>query len=145
MTKTFVLSGKDIVRKVHLLDAKGRILGRLATRVATLLIGKHKPEFTPFLDCGDQVVIVNAREVLTSGKKGEQKIYTHYTGYPGGIRSERLKDRMVRDPEAVVREAVRRMLPHTTLGRKMLRHLRVYSGPEHRQAAQKPFPFEIKV
>jgi len=142
MAKTFVLSGKDIVRKVHLMDAKGRILGRLATRAASLLIGKHKPEYTPFLDCGDQVVVVNAREVLTSGKKGEQKVYTHYTGYPGGIRTERLKDRMERDPELVVREAVRRMLPHTTLGEKMLKHLRVYAGPEHRQAAQKPAPVE---
>lgn len=144
MTKTFVLSGKDITRKTHLVDAKGKILGRLATRAASLLIGKHKPEYTPFLDCGDQVVVINAREILYTGKKGEQKIYTHYTGYPGGIRTERLKDRMEREPEAVVSEAIRRMLPHTKLGRRMLTHLRVYAGAEHRQAAQKPIPFEVK-
>ena len=142
--KTFVLKEKDISRKTYLVDAKGKILGRLATRVATLLIGKHKPEYTPFLDCGDAVVVVNAREILLTGKKRTQKVYTHYTGYPGGIRTVPFETLMEEKPEEVVREAVRKMLPHTKLGRQMLRHLRVYAGPQHRQKAQKPIPFEIK-
>ena len=144
MIRTFVLKEKDITRKTHLVDARGKILGRLATRVATLLIGKHKPEYTPFLDCGDQVVVINAREVLFSGKKGEQKIYTHYTGYPGGLRTQKLKDKLEEKPAEVIREAVRRMLPHTNLGRRILTHLRVYAGAEHRQASQKPVPYEIE-
>lgn len=141
--KTFVLKEKDISRKTYLIDAKGKVLGRLATRAATLLIGKHKPEYTPFLDCGDQVVVVNAREVLLTGKKRTQKVYTHYTGYPGGIRTVPFETLIEEKPEEVVLEAVRKMLPHTKLGDKMLRHLRVYAGPEHRQAAQKPISFSL--
>ena len=141
--KTFVLKEKDIRRKTHLVDARGKILGRLATRVATILMGKHKPEYTPFLDCGDQVVIVNAREVLVSGRKLKQKFYTRYTGYPGGIRKVALETLMEEKPTEVIQEAVRRMLPHTKLGDRMLTHLRVYPGPEHRQKAQKPVPLEI--
>lgn len=141
---TFVLKGKDIKRKMHLVDAKGQILGRMATRLATLLMGKHKPEYTPFLDCGDLVVVVNAREVRFTGRKKDQKIYTRYTGYPGGIRKITLGDLMEEKPEQVIREAVRKMLPHTNLGDRMLKHLRVYAGSEHRQTAQKPVPFEIK-
>ena len=142
--KTFILKEKDICRKVHLVDAKGQILGRLATRVATLLMGKHKPEYTPFLDCGDQVVIVNAREIRVTGRKHEQKIYTHYTGYPGGIRTQTLGEFLEEKPDEVIVQAVRKMLPHTKLGRQMLGHLRVYAGAEHRQAAQKPVPMEVK-
>lgn len=144
MSQTFFLKEKEITRKTYLVDAKGKILGRLATRVATLLMGKHKPEYTPFLDCGDPVVVVNAREVRFTGKKADQKLYKHYTGYPGGIREVSLGTLLAEKPEEVIREAVRRMLPHTKLGRQMLRHLRVYAGPEHRQAAQKPVPFEVK-
>jgi large subunit ribosomal protein L13 len=142
--KTFVLKEKDIQRKTYLVDAKGKILGRLATRVATLLMGKHKPEYAPFLDCGDQVVIINAREILFTGRKGEQKLYKHYTGYPGGIRTVTLETLLEEKPEEVIREAVRKMLPHTKLGDRMLRHLRVYAGSEHRQTAQKPIPLEIQ-
>lgn len=141
--KTFVLKDKDIKRKTHLVDAKGKILGRLASRVATLLIGKHKPEYTPFLDCGDQVVVVNARQIRFSGKKGKQKFYTRYTGYPGGLRKVALETLLEEKPEQVIQEAIRRMLPHNKLGHEMLRHLRVYAGAEHRQAAQKPVPFEV--
>ena len=140
---TFVLKEKEIKRKVHLVDAQGKILGRLATQVATLLRGKHKPEFTPFLDCGDQVVIINAREIRVTGKKTEKKVYTHYTGYPGGIRSITLGKLMEENPEQVIHEAIRKMLPHTKLGRKMLGHLRVYAGAEHGQRAQSPVPMEI--
>ena len=143
-TKTFVLKEKDIHRKMHLVDARGKILGRMATRIATLLMGKHKPEYTPFLDCGDQVVVVNSREVLLSGKKKTQKIYTRYTGYPGGLRTVPFERLIEEKPEQVVREAVRKMLPHTKLGDQMIRHLRVYAGPEHLQAAQKPVPVEVK-
>lgn len=138
--KTFVLKEKDINRKTYLADAKGKILGRLATRVATLLIGKHKPEYTPFLDCGDLVVVTNAREILLSGKKKKQKTYTRYTGYPGGIRIIPFETLLEEKPEEIIREAVRKMLPHNKLGRRMLTHLRVYAGSEHRQSAQKPIP-----
>ena len=141
---TFVLKQKEITRKTHLVDAKGKVLGRMATQVATLLMGKHKPEYTPFLDCGDQVVIINAREVRFTGKKLKQKIYTHYTGYPGGIREQSLEELMEEKPDEVVLGAVRKMLPHTNLGRKMLGHLRVYPGPEHGQKAQKPVPFLLE-
>lgn len=140
--KTFVLKEKDICRKTHLVDAKGKILGRLATRVATLLMGKHKPEYTPFLDCGDSVVVVNASEVLFTGRKKEQKMYTHYTGYPGGLRTQTLGNLLEGNPTGVVREAIRKMLPHTHLGQRVLGHLRVYAGPEHRHSAQKPIPLE---
>lgn len=141
--KTFVLKEKDISRKTYLVDAKRKILGRLATRVATLLIGKHKPEYTPFLDCGDQVVVINAREVLLTGKKRTQKVYTRYTGYPGGIRIVPFETLMEEKPEEIIREAVRKMLPHTKLGRQILKHLRVYAGSEHRQSAQKPIPLSL--
>ena len=141
--KTFVLKESQITRKVHLVDAKGKILGRLATQVATLLIGKHKPEYTPFLDCGDQVIVINARQVRYSGKKAEKKIYTHYTGYPGGIRTYSLGTLLEEKPEEVIEKAVRRMLPHTKLGRQIFRHLRVYAGADHEQKAQKPVPMEI--
>ncbi len=140
---TFVLKEKDIRRKTHLVDAKGKILGRLATRVATLLMGKHKPEYTPFLDCGDPVVVINAREIRFTGRKAEQKIYTHYTGYPGGIRFQSLGTLLAERPEEVIRRAIRKMLPHTKLGDRMLKHLRVYAGPEHRQSAQKPVSFSL--
>ena len=138
--KTFVLKEKEIRRKTYLADAKGKILGRLATQVARLLVGKHKPEYTPFLDCGDQVVVINAAQIRFTGKKGEQKLYTHYTGYPGGIRTIALEDLLEEKPAEVIREAVRKMLPHTKLGRRMLGHLRVYAGSEHKQSAQKPVP-----
>ena len=141
--KTFVLKEKDISRKTYLVDAKRKVLGRLATRVATLLIGKHKPEYTPFLDCGDQVVVINAREVLLTGKKRTQKVYTRYTGYPGGIRIVPFETLMEEKPEEIIREAVRKMLPHTKLGRQILKHLRVYAGSEHRQSAQKPIPLSL--
>lgn len=140
---TFVLKEKDITRKMHLIDAKGKILGRFATQAARLLMGKHKPEYTPFLDCGDQVVIINAAQVRFTGKKLEKKIYTHYTGYPGGIRTTTLGKLLEENPEEVVYEAIRKMLPHTKLGRKMLRHLRVYAGGDHRHSAQKPLPLEV--
>ena len=130
--QTFFLSEKDIRRKTYLVDAKGKILGRMATRVAMVLMGKHKPEYTPFLDCGDQVVILNARDVRVTGRKKEQKLYTRYSGYPGGIRTISLGKLQEEKPERVVREAVRKMLPHTNLGDRMLRHLRVYAGAEHR-------------
>lgn len=143
-TKTFVLKEADVTRKVHLVDVKGKILGRVATRMATLLMGKHKPEYTPFLDCGDQVVVINARDVLLSGKKKTQKFYTRYTGYPGGIRRVSFETMLEEKPEEIVREAVRKMLPHTKLGRRMLGHLRVNAGPEHHQQAQKPVPLEMK-
>ena len=141
--KTFVLKEGEIKRQTYCVDARRKILGRLATRVATFLMGKHKPEYTPFLDCGDQVVVVNAREVLLTGRKIKQKTYTRYTGYPGGLRKISLEEMLETRPENVVREAVRKMLPHTKLGRKMLGHLRVYAGPEHLQGAQKPILLEI--
>jgi len=138
--KTFVLKERDMKRQTYVVDAEGKILGRLATQAATLLIGKHKPEYTPFLDCGDSVIVVNARKIRVTGKKREQKSYRHYTGYPGGLRSRSLGTLLEARPEEVIREAVRKMLPSNKLGRRMLGHLRVYAGAEHRQSAQKPVP-----
>lgn len=142
--KTFFLKEREIQRKVHLVDAQGKILGRLATQVALILMGKHRPEYTPFLDCGDQVIVINAAQIRVTGKKTEQKTYSRYTGYPGGLRLKTLKVLLEEKPEEVVYEAIRKMLPHTKLGDKMIRHLRVYAGPEHEQAAQKPLLLEIK-
>ncbi len=124
------------------IDADGRTLGRLASQVAQILRGKHKPEFAPNLDCGDGVVVVNAQKVLVTGRKLEQKIYYRHSGYPGGLRSVRLDDLLSKHPDRVIRKAVRGMLPKNTLGRKCFKRLRVYAGAEHPHAAQRPMTVE---
>ncbi len=125
------------------MDADGKTLGRLASEIASILRGKHKPYFTPHVDCGDFVIVVNAEKVHVTGRRMDQKRYYQHSGYPGGLKSETLRSRLRRKPEAVIRQAVRLMLPKTTLGRQMLKKLRVYAGPEHPHAAQQPEPLEF--
>jgi large subunit ribosomal protein L13 len=136
--RTFTPKAGDITRKWHVIDADGAILGRLATEVATLLRGKHKPIWAPHVDTGDHVVIVNAAKLAIDQRKQASKTYFRHTGYPGGIRAESLEHLLARDPEKVVRLAVRRMLPKSPLGRQMLKKMRVYAGPTHPHGAQQP-------
>jgi len=133
----------DIDRRWHVIDAEGQVLGRIATAAAKLLQGKHKASFTSFLDTGDHVVVVNAAKVRLTGRKDEQKVYRQHSGYEGGLREERAKDVRQRKPIKLVEEAVRGMLPKTTLGDAMYRKLKVYAGAEHPHAAQKPTKLEV--
>jgi large subunit ribosomal protein L13 len=134
---------KNLERRWHVIDADGLVLGRVATRAARLLMGKHRPTYTTFLDTGDHVVVVNASRVKLTGRKEEQKIYRRHSGYEGGLREERAKDVRARRPVRLVEEAVRGMLPKTTLGDAMYRKLKVYAGPDHPHAAQKPTKLEV--
>jgi large subunit ribosomal protein L13 len=134
---------KNLERRWHVIDADGLVLGRVATRAARLLMGKHRPTYTTFLDTGDHVVVVNASRVKLTGRKEEQKIYRKHSGYEGGLREERAKDVRARRPVKLVEEAVRGMLPKTTLGDAMYRKLKVYAGPNHPHAAQKPTKLEV--
>ena len=136
--KTYSPSIHDVQRHWYEVDASGQILGRLAAEVARMLMGKHKPTWTPHLDTGDYVIIVNAAKVRVTGNKLSQKMYQRHSGYPGGFRERQLAEMMQRFPERVVEEAVRGMLPHNRLGAAMLKKLRVYAGPAHQQAAQQP-------
>lgn len=136
--KTYVLKGKEIDRKWKIIDAKGKPLGRLASKIAIILRGKHKPSFTPFLDNGDFVVCVNAEKVKLTGKKLDQKIYWRHSGYMGGIKLRTAREVREKFPERLIQHAVKGMLPRGPLGRKMLKKLKVYSGPDHNQQAQKP-------
>ncbi|HKF20279.1 MAG TPA: 50S ribosomal protein L13 [Candidatus Angelobacter sp.] len=131
-------SGQDITRKWFVVDAQGQTLGRLASRVAAILAGKNNPQYTPFLDVGDHVIVVNAEKIRITGMKSEQKVYRHYTGYPGGLREEDFRKRFNRNPEQVVQEAILGMLPKNKLGRAMGKKLRVYKGDKHIHQAQKP-------
>lgn len=141
--RTFTPRPGDITRQWHLVDADQAILGRLATEVATLLRGKHKPIWAPHVDTGDHVVVVNAAKLAISPRKATSKLYHRHSGFPGGIRTRSLEQLMARDPEKVVRLAVRRMLPKGPLGRQMAKKLRVYSGPTHPHQAQRPVPYEL--
>jgi large subunit ribosomal protein L13 len=125
------------------IDAEGQVLGRLATRIATVLMGKHKPGYTPFLDCGDHVVVVNADKIVLTGNKMNDKIYYRYSGYPGGIKEARARRVMRENPTRILESAVRGMVPKTTLGRQMFSKLRVYAGPEHPHEAQQPQPYSL--
>ncbi|HEX5316662.1 MAG TPA: 50S ribosomal protein L13 [Candidatus Kapabacteria bacterium] len=133
----------EVVRKWHLVDADGQTVGRLATRVATLLRGKHKPTFSPHVDTGDFVIVVNASKIKMTGKRMEQKDYYHNTLYPGGARHEKFSEVMAKHPERIVTEAVKGMLPKNSLGKKTFSKLKVYAGPEHEHAAQQPKAFAI--
>ncbi len=128
----------EIARKWFVVDASGQTLGRVATRVARILSGKDSPKYTPFIDTGDHVIVINAGQVRITGMKADDKVYYHYTGFPGGIRSEQYKKRLERKPEQVLEEAIVGMLPHTKLGRAMAKKLKVYRGDQHPHAAQKP-------
>lgn len=136
--KTRFAKKVDIEHKWHVVDAKDAILGRLAAKIATYLRGKNKPVFTPNVDTGDFVIVVNAEKVKTTGKKLDDKIYYHHSGYPGGIKAETLRERLAKKPEQVITAAVWGMLPKNRLGRAMLKKLKVYRGSEHPHMAQKP-------
>jgi large subunit ribosomal protein L13 len=135
---TYFPKAGEIVRKWYVVDASGQTLGRLASHVARILMGKENPRYTPFIDTGDHVVVINAEKVRTTGMKSEQKVYQHYTGYPGGLHTEEFNKRMARKPELIVEQAVLRMLPKSKLGRQMISKLNVYRGEKHPHQAQKP-------
>ena len=143
--KTFSAKPHEVRRDWFLVDGTDKILGRLAAEIALRLRGKHKPEFTPHVDTGDFVVVVNAEKVSVTGNKRADKRYYRHTGYPGGIKERSLEEMLRRRPEEVIRHAVKGMLPRTRLGRKQLTKLKVYAGPEHPHVAQKPVPMEIKI
>jgi large subunit ribosomal protein L13 len=142
--KTYVATPADRQRDWLVVDATGRTLGRLASRIADALRGKDKPEYTPHIDVGDFVIVVNAEKISVTGKKRDEKLYYRHSGYPGGLRRRTLGEMLDRRPEEVIRLAVKGMLPRTRLGRAQLRKLRVYAGPDHPHAAQKPASMEIK-
>ena len=141
--RTFVATAQDAGTKWHVIDANDQVLGRVATVAARLLQGKHKPAYTPFMDTGDHVVVVNAAKVRLTGRKDEQKIYRAHSGYEGGLREERAAIVRGKRPARLVEEAVRGMLPKTKLGQAMYRKLKVYAGADHPHAAQKPSKIEV--
>lgn len=139
---THSVKASEIERKWYVIDAEGEILGRLATRVANILRGKNKPEYTPNVDTGDFVIVINADKVLVSGKKETDKIYYHHTGFPGGLKSASVKELREKDARLLIEKAVKGMLQHNTLGDTQFTKLKVYNGPEHPHAAQKPIVLE---
>ena len=141
--KTYVATPENRQRDWYLVDAEGLTLGRLATQIADALRGKGKPEYTPHCDTGDFVVVVNAEKIAVTGNKRDDKVYYRHSGYPGGIRSRTLGEMLERGPEEVIRKAVHGMLPRNRLARQQLRKLKVYAGPDHPHAAQKPKPMEV--
>ena len=141
---TYVAKPSTIQRKWYVVDAEGLTLGRMASEVAKILRGKHKPEFTPFLDTGDHVIIVNAAKIVLTGHKLDQKTYRYHTGYPGGLKEIRYRTLMQKNPCKVVELAIKGMLPKNSLGRQIYRKLKVYAGPEHENAAQKPEKLTIE-
>ncbi|MBO0734353.1 MAG: 50S ribosomal protein L13 [Methylocapsa sp.] len=142
--KTYSARAADIEKKWVLIDAKGLVVGRLASLIAMRLRGKHKPTFTPHMDDGDNIVVINAEKIVLTGHKCEQKVYHHFTGYPGGIKERSAKFILQgKFPERIVEKAVERMLPRGPLGRRQLRNLRVYKGPEHPHEAQQPVMLDV--
>jgi large subunit ribosomal protein L13 len=142
--KTQFAKKGETERKWYVVDAEGKILGRLATQIASHLRGKHKPVFTPHVDTGDFVVVVNADKIKFTGRKLDQKVYYRHSNYPGGLKSETLKERLEAKPEKVIRDAVWGMLPKNRLGRTLIKKLKVYRGAEHPHEAQKPEPLSVK-
>ncbi len=142
MKKTYYPKADDISHEWVLVDAKNQNLGRLATKIAALILGKHKPTFTPGVDQGDFVVVINAEHIIVTGKKLDQKMYYRHSGYPGGLKQISLRDQLASNPERVIEHAVKGMLPHNRLGRRLRKKLRVYAGTEHPHHAQKPKPIE---
>lgn len=143
MRITYMPKADEIERKWHLVDAKGEILGRLATRLAIILMGKHKPLYVPHVDCGDHIVVVNADKVRVTGRKAEQKLYYYHTGYPAGLRTNNFGQMLEKHPEEILRLAVRRMLPKTKLGKQMLKKLRLYTDATHPHEAQNPVKLDL--
>lgn len=144
MMKSFIAKPQEVERKWYIVDAAGKPLGRVASQVASILRGKHKPTFTPHVDTGDYVIIINAEKVVLTGKKLDQKMLRHHSFYPGGLKETPYREAIAKKPEFVFSEAVRRMLPKGVLGRQMLTKLKVYRGAEHNQQAQKPEVLELK-
>jgi large subunit ribosomal protein L13 len=142
--KTYVTRNKDVQREWYVVDAAGQTLGRLAARVARILRGKHKPTYSPSVDTGDFVIVVNAEKIHVTGRKLDQKIYYRYSGYPGGLKEITLRNLLQRHPSRVIEHAVRGMLPKNRLGRQMFKKLKVYAGPEHPHAAQQPKQLELR-
>ncbi|MFN2182997.1 MAG: 50S ribosomal protein L13 [Anaerolineae bacterium] len=141
--RTFTQKQEEIKRDWYVVDAEGETLGRLASRIAPILKGKHKPSYTPHLDCGDFVIIVNAEKVRVTGRKMDQKFYHRHSGYPGGLTSISLRDQLGKHPERVLEAAIRGMLPKNKLGRRMIKKLKVYAGDGHPHEAQQPKPLEL--
>ncbi len=141
--QTYFAKPGEIDRLWRHVDADGRILGRMATEIATILMGKHRPEYTPHIDCGDFVVVTNAEKIVLTGRKAEQKMKLRYSGYPGGLKAESYGSLRERRPESLVEDAVRRMLPKSRLGRQMLSKLKVYKGADHPHQAQQPVPLDV--
>ncbi|MBC3760294.1 50S ribosomal protein L13 [Quadrisphaera oryzae] len=141
--RTYTPKPGEVDRAWHVIDASDVVLGRLASQTARLLRGKHKPVFAPHVDTGDFVIIINADKVVLTGSKSEQKRVYRHSGYPGGLKSERYTDLLARDPERAIERAVRGMIPKNSLGREVLGKLKVYAGPEHPHAAQKPTPYTL--
>jgi large subunit ribosomal protein L13 len=142
--KTYQATKEELDRKWYLVNAEGRVLGRLSTEVAKILKGKNKPTYTPHLDTGDFVIVINAGKVTLTGKKLRGKMYYHHTGYPGGIRQTNAEELLAKKPTEMIRIAVKGMLPKNSLGRQMLRKLKIYAGPNHPHEAQKPIALESK-
>ncbi len=143
MTTTKFAKKGDVERKWYVVDATDKVLGRLASRIATYLRGKHKPQFTPNVDTGDFIIVVNAEKIRLTGKKLDQKVYYHHTGYPGGLKAETARLRLQRKPESLIVDAVWGMLPKNRLGRKLIKKLKVYRGAEHPHKAQNPETLNI--
>jgi len=143
--KTFMAKAEEVSRKWYVVDADGKPLGRLASEVAKILRGKNKPTYTPHIDTGDHVIVINAEKVVLTGNKLDQKIYRHHSGWPGGMKEIKARLLMAKAPERVVELAIKGMLPHNSLGRAMFRKLKVYKGPEHENQAQQPEILEINV
>ncbi len=141
---TFIPSAKSIERRWHVIDAAGKSLGRVASLAAKVLQGKHKPIYTPYIDCGDHVIVVNAAQAVLTGQKEEQKLYRYHSGYEGGLREERAKDLRKRRPARLMEEAIKGMLPKTTMGDQMYRKLNVYERADHPHVAQKPQSLEVQ-
>jgi large subunit ribosomal protein L13 len=144
MMKSYMARPLEVERRWYVVDAEGRTLGRLATEIARILRGKNKPQYTPHVDTGDFVVVVNAEKVVVTGKKAEQKVYRRHSGYPGGLKETSYERMMERRPTEILRKAVKGMMPKTRLARQQLRKLKIYAGPEHPHAAQSPQQYEVR-
>ncbi|MBR5662075.1 MAG: 50S ribosomal protein L13 [Bacilli bacterium] len=142
--KTFMQKKETVERKWYVVDAEGKTLGRLATQVATVLRGKNKPTYTPHIDCGDYVIVINAEKVVLTGNKLDDKMYYNHSGFPGGLRERNAKTMIEKYPEEMVERAIKGMLPHNPLGRAMGKKLFVYAGADHKHEAQKPEVMEVK-
>ena len=142
--KSYMARPLEVERKWHLIDADGQTLGRLASEIARLLRGKNKAQYTPHVDTGDFVIVVNAEKIMVTGRKAEQKVYRRHTGYPGGLRETSYEQMLARKPTEILRKAVRGMMPRTRLARQQFKKLKIYAGPEHPHDAQNPQPYEVK-